>query len=156
MSFTPNKTGINEARASETDVLSVGATPSHVKKPYRRSYITLDTNVKKHDNIPPIETLALHIKSNGIHISRVQKEKEKYPDRINLDRRGLNIFPRLENESKLRLLSLQHNLINNLEGLKNQTFPYLVFLDMYDNQLEKITCLDNLINLRVLLLGKNR
>lgn len=96
------------------------------------------------------------MQSNGIHVLRAQKEKEKYPDRINLDRRGLSIFPILQDESKLRLLSLQHNLINNLEGLKNQIFPYLVFLDLYDNQLEKLIGFDNLCNLRVLLLGKNR
>lgn len=84
------------------------------------------------------------------------KEKEKNPDRISLDRRGLTVLPIIQGEPRLRLLSLQHNLINNLENLKEQDFPFLVFLDIYDNQLERISCLDVLQNLRVLLLGKNR
>lgn len=50
---------------------------------------------------------------NGIHkIRRTSKEKEKIPDRINLDRRGLCTIPVIDNEPNLRLLSLQHNLIN--------------------------------------------
>lgn len=50
---------------------------------------------------------------NGIHkVRRNVKEKEKQPDRINLDRRGLCTIPVIENEPNLRLLSLQHNLIN--------------------------------------------
>lgn len=57
---------------------------------------------------------------------------------------------------RLRLLSLQHNLISNLEGLKTQHFPFLVFLDIYDNQLEQMENISTLENLRVLLIGKNR
>ena len=53
------------------------------------------------------------IVENGIHkIRRTSKEKEKQPDRINLDRRGLCSIPVIDNEPNLRLLSLQHNLIN--------------------------------------------
>lgn len=139
-------------------LLTIGpALPSQAKKKlYKRSHSTLNANIKKNDNIPPIEALTLQMRPTGIYISRAQKEKERYPDRMNLDRRGLNVFPILEDESKLRLLSLQHNLINNLEGLRDQSFPSLVFLDIYDNQLEKICGLDSLNNLRVLLLGKNR
>jgi leucine-rich repeat-containing protein 49 len=32
----------------------------------------------------------------------------------------------------------------------------LIFLDLYDNRIERITGLSSLINLRVLMLGKNR
>jgi leucine-rich repeat-containing protein 49 len=50
---------------------------------------------------------------NGVHkIRRTSKEKDKIPDRINLDRRGLCSIPVIDNEPNLRLLSLQHNLIN--------------------------------------------
>lgn len=50
---------------------------------------------------------------NGVHkVRRTTKEKEKQPDRINLDRRGLCTIPVIESEPNLRLLSLQHNLIN--------------------------------------------
>ncbi|TDG53314.1 hypothetical protein AWZ03_000129 [Drosophila navojoa] len=50
---------------------------------------------------------------NGIcRIQRLAKEREELPDRINYDRRGLTAIPIFENEPNLRLLSLQHNLIN--------------------------------------------
>ncbi|XP_055914367.1 ras guanine nucleotide exchange factor V [Eupeodes corollae] len=50
---------------------------------------------------------------NGVcRIVRSPKEQEKLPDRINYDRRGLGAIPIFENELNLRLLSLQHNLIN--------------------------------------------
>uniref|UniRef100_A0A1B0CGV2 Dynein axonemal assembly factor 1 homolog n=1 Tax=Lutzomyia longipalpis TaxID=7200 RepID=A0A1B0CGV2_LUTLO len=50
---------------------------------------------------------------NGIcRIRRTDQDKLKLPDRINLDRRGLTMIPFIENEPNLRLLSLQHNLIN--------------------------------------------
>lgn len=101
--------------------------------------------------------VTLQTNSDGaIQVLRTQKEKEKNPDRISLDRRGLTVLPVIQGEPRLRLLSFQHNLINNLESLKEQDFPFLVFLDIYDNQLERISCLDFLHNLRVLLLGKNR
>ncbi|XP_055322296.1 uncharacterized protein LOC129578155 [Sitodiplosis mosellana] len=47
-------------------------------------------------------------------IQRTAKEKEKCPDRINLDRRGLATLPLIVDEPNLRLLSLQHNLINSI------------------------------------------
>jgi leucine-rich repeat-containing protein 49 len=59
-------------------------------------------------------------------------------------------------ETQVRLLSLQHNLITSLDGVPTQGLTRLVFLDIYDNQLERITGLDSLQNLRVLLVGKNR
>ncbi|XP_059621850.1 uncharacterized protein LOC132265283 [Phlebotomus argentipes] len=50
---------------------------------------------------------------NGVcRIKRTDQDKLKLPDRINLDRRGLTMIPFIENEPNLRLLSLQHNLIN--------------------------------------------
>ncbi|KAM7357436.1 uncharacterized protein ACRADG_002786 [Cochliomyia hominivorax] len=50
---------------------------------------------------------------NGIcRIQRNAKEQDKLPDRINYDKRGLTAIPIFENETNLRLLSLQHNLIN--------------------------------------------
>jgi Leucine-rich repeat (LRR) protein len=53
------------------------------------------------------------IVENGVHkVRRTAREREKQPDRINLDRRGLCTIPIIDNEPSLRLLSLQHNLIN--------------------------------------------
>jgi Leucine-rich repeat (LRR) protein len=71
-------------------------------------------------------------------------------------RRGLTKLPLLVGETRIRLLSLQHNLITRLDGVPTQGLTKLVFLDIYDNQLERITGLDSLENLRVLLVGKNR
>ncbi|XP_017071538.1 uncharacterized protein LOC108108128 [Drosophila eugracilis] len=51
--------------------------------------------------------------ANGIcRIQRLPKEREDLPDRINYDKRGLTAIPIFEQEPNLRLLSLQHNLIN--------------------------------------------
>lgn len=82
-----------------------------------RSYSTLSSGYFKKLN----ETKAEHDQrkantsnvQNGFwRIQRSSKEKEKLPDRINLDRRGLTSLPVIEDEPNLRLLSLQHNLIN--------------------------------------------
>lgn len=91
-----------------------------------------------------------------VRVVRTKEEAAQNPDRITLDKRGLTTLPKLDAVPNLRLLSLQHNLLNSLEGFKQQDFPFLVFLDIYDNQLEQINCLEKLPNLRILLLGKNR
>ncbi|XP_020714197.1 uncharacterized protein LOC101449512 [Ceratitis capitata] len=53
------------------------------------------------------------VQPNGIcRITRAAQERENQPDRINYDRRGLSALPIFEHETQLRLLSLQHNLIN--------------------------------------------
>lgn len=86
--------------------------------------------------------------------SRDPQEREKNPDRMCLDRRGLTTFPYVVDEPKLRLMSLQHNLISKIE--KNQLAQYnkLVFLDLYDNQIDKFCAFETLENLRVLLMGE--
>lgn len=71
-------------------------------------------------------------------------------------RRGLSSIPHIVGEPGLRLLSLQHNLINTLSGLSPLDLSKLVFLDVYDNQIDKISSLERLFSLRVLLMGKNR
>ncbi|XP_063830336.1 leucine-rich repeat-containing protein 49 isoform X2 [Ostrinia nubilalis] len=91
-----------------------------------------------------------------VQLSRTAQEKDRLPDRITLDRRGLSSIPHIVGEPGLRLLSLQHNLINSLTGLSPLDLGKLVFLDVYDNQIDKITCLERLFSLRVLLMGKNR
>ena len=69
-------------------------------------------------------------------------------------RRKFTICPLLEGEENLRLLNLQHNLIKKIQHL--QTLKKLIFLDLYDNQIEEISGLNGLSSLRVLMLGKNR
>ncbi len=103
---------------------------------------------------PP--TLAAGVRGHGgsITMERSEDEKLKFPDRINLDRKGLHAIPILEAEPGLRLLSLQHNFIKRVEHL-DCTFR-LVFLDLYHNRIEAISNLEPLVNIRVLMLGKNR
>lgn len=69
-------------------------------------------------------------------------------------RRGLVVCPILEGEENLRLLNFQHNLIRKIENLG--MLRKLIFLDLYDNQIEEISGLSWLRSLRVLMLGKNR
>ncbi|CAH1981367.1 unnamed protein product [Acanthoscelides obtectus] len=124
-----------------------------------RSHSTLNASTlsKIQDGSLHCEPSVLRTHPDGsLHVSRLQEEKETHPDRMSLDRKGLTMVPIIDGEPRLRLLSLQHNLINSLEMLSKQSFPALVFLDIYDNQLEQMQSLDKLENLRVLLMGKNR
>ena len=93
-------------------------------------------------------------KKEVVRMERTQEERTKYPDRINLDRRGLHGIPVLTEEPGLRLLSLQHNFIKKIHNL--EFISRLVFLDLYHNRLDHIASLEPLTNLRVLMLGKNR
>lgn len=64
---------------------------------------------------------------NGFYsIKRSKKEREIFPDRINLDRKGLTAIPLIGDEPQLRLLSLQHNLINAFsvaDGTATEAMP---------------------------------
>lgn len=59
-----------------------------------------------------LENSSISLQNGICKVKRTPKEKDKLPDRINLDRRGLTAIPFIEDEGNLRLLSLQHNLIN--------------------------------------------
>jgi leucine-rich repeat-containing protein 49 len=151
----------SDADRSDAFLTIESALPSNEhRRLTKRSHSTLNASSisKAHSTkLIPCDPITLQTHADGsIHIIRTHNEKECSPDRISLDRRGLTSFPIIDGEMKLRLLSLQHNLISNLDGLKAQNFPYLVFLDIYDNQLEQMECLNTLDNLRVLLVGKNR
>lgn len=91
-----------------------------------RSYSTLSSGyIKKvadlksdHDNTNKKSNGSISNGANVVQhgfwrIQRSAKDKDKLPDRINLDRRGLTTLPLIEDETNLRLLSLQHNLINS-------------------------------------------
>ena len=85
---------------------------------------------------------------------RTAEARASNPERLNLDHRSLTVCPLLEGEQRLRLLNYQHNSlrrISNLTGVGN-----LIFLDLYNNQIESIGALDHVPMLRVLMLGKNR
>ena len=75
------------------------------------------------------------------------------PERLNLDRRGLQACPLLQGEERLRLLNYQNNAIRVISNL--HTLPYLIFLDLYNNQIGAISGLEQVPSLRVLMLGKN-
>ncbi|KAG8227084.1 hypothetical protein J437_LFUL007421 [Ladona fulva] len=121
----------------------------------RRSYSTLSSSSPKDAKMGPCEMVFLSTTVEGkIQATRHQKEKEKNPDRICLDKRGITSFPVFVGEGKIKLLSLQHNLISKIDEIIGLT--KLVFLDLYNNQLGAVEGLDNLTHLRVLLLGKNR
>jgi Leucine rich repeat/Leucine Rich repeats (2 copies) len=61
---------------------------------------------------PASDSSSIIVEAGVSKIRRTPKEKDKQPDRINLDRRGLCTIPVIDCEPNLRLLSLQHNLIN--------------------------------------------
>ncbi|XP_045523550.1 leucine-rich repeat-containing protein 49 isoform X1 [Pieris brassicae] len=123
----------------------------------QRSNTTLSSNNYVHRGDGNEESIRLQAVGEGkVQLSRTQQEKDRLPDRISLDRRGLSSIPHIVGEPGLRLLSLQHNLINSLAGLTPLDLGKLVFLDVYDNQIDKINSLERLFSLRVLLMGKNR
>ena len=99
-------------------------------------------------------TNSRRLEPSNLRMERSEEERTKYPDRINLDRRGLHGIPVLADEPGLRLLSFQHNFIKRIHNL--ELTSRLVFLDLYHNRLDHIAGLEPLNNLRVLMLGKNR
>ncbi|XP_036836861.1 leucine-rich repeat-containing protein 49 isoform X2 [Oncorhynchus mykiss] len=76
------------------------------------------------------------------------------PERLDLDRRGLEECPLLEGMGRLRLLNFQHNLITHIHNLSH--LRHLAFLDLYDNHISQMSGISALASLRVLMLGKNR
>ncbi|CAH2273786.1 leucine-rich repeat-containing 49 [Pelobates cultripes] len=87
-------------------------------------------------------------------VHRTPEEKAICPDKLNLERQKLNVCPIIEGEENLRLLYFQHNFITKIQNLSS--LQRLIFLDLYDNQIEEINGLSALRSLRVLMLGKNR
>lgn len=88
-------------------------------------------------------------------VFRTPEERLRNPERLNLDRRQLEVCPLLEQEQRLRLLNFQNNSIRLIQNLEN--LPNLIFLDLYNN---KITSLEGPLStvrgLRVLMVGKNK
>jgi Leucine-rich repeat (LRR) protein len=91
---------------------------------------------------------------DSLVVYRLHDEKSRNPERLNLDRRSLDVCPYLENEQKLRLLNYQNNNISLISNLEN--LPNLIFLDLYNNKLRSLEgCLSQIKGLRVLMVGKN-
>ncbi|KAI5709022.1 hypothetical protein M8J76_008307 [Diaphorina citri] len=91
------------------------AVPRVSHRLHARAHTVLSDDMCPPTNITP--SVYLQTTSDGkIQAIRPQRERDKYPDRINLDRRGLSQLPHIVNEAKLRLLSIQHNLLTSLDG----------------------------------------
>ncbi len=109
------------------------------------------------DDIPPDGIIFARIRNDpeSLVVFRTPEERLRNPERLNLDRRQLDVCPMLEQELRLRLLNFQNNNIRKIQHLEN--LPNLIFLDMYNN---KLATLDGPISsvrgLRVLMAGKNR
>ncbi|KAI8850254.1 hypothetical protein BC829DRAFT_163956 [Chytridium lagenaria] len=76
-------------------------------------------------------------------------DRDVNTERLNLNKKGLQQCLQLPAEDKFRLLNYQSNYIKVIEGL--QHLKNLVFLDFYNNSLERISGLECLVNLRVLM-----
>ncbi|CAK9813867.1 Leucine-rich repeat-containing protein 49 [Anthophora quadrimaculata] len=140
-------------------ILPGAPVPLKLSKHSYNSFSPTDSSFNiEHDKVDGSYTVTLQWTTEGktIMATRTAAEREKNPDRICLDRRGLTTFPNIIGEPRLRLLSLQHNLLTKIDNSNFSQLSKLVFLDLYDNQIERICNLEILENLRVLLIGKNR
>ncbi|KAG6800879.1 leucine-rich repeat-containing protein 49 [Apis mellifera caucasica] len=140
-------------------ILPGALVPSKLFKRRYNSFSPTDSPFNiEYDKVNGSNSVNLQWTSEGktVMATRTASEKEKNPDRICLDRRGLTSFPNIIGEPRLRLLSLQHNLLTKIENCNFLQLTKLVFLDLYDNQIERICNFEILENLRVLLIGKNR
>ena len=90
-----------------------------------------------------------------LFVYRSPEERISNPERLNLDRRHLTTCPVLKAEERIRLLNYQNNYIVEVTNLSR--LPNLIFLDLYNNRIEKLSRdLECVPTLRVLMLGKNR
>ena len=109
------------------------------------------------EEIPPDGVLFGRLRSNinTLVVFRTPDERARNPERLNLDRRQLDVCPLLESEHRLRLLNYQNNSIQVIQNLEN--LPNLIFLDLYNNKISTLDGpLSSLKTLRVLMAGKNR
>ncbi len=86
-------------------------------------------------------------------VYRTAAQRAENSERLNLDRINLETMPLLEGEHRLRLLNYQNNMLRKICHL--QGLPNLIFLDLYNNRIERIEGLACVPALRVLMLGKN-
>ena len=109
------------------------------------------------DEIPADGIIFARIRSNfdSLVVFRTPEERLRNPERLNLDRRQLDICPLLEQEQRLRLLNFQNNNIRAIQNIEN--LPNLIFLDLYNNKLASLEGpVSSVKGLRVLMAGKNR
>lgn len=63
---------------------------------------------------------------------RTEAERAASAERLNLDRKGLTDCLHIVGEEGIRLLNYQNNSIKKISNLKGM--PFLIFLDLYNNQ----------------------
>ena len=81
--------------------------------------------------------------------------RQKNPEKLSLIRKDLPQIPLFETEdnSQLKSLDLESNLITNIDNLIS--LSNLLFLNLYDNQIKEIENLQFVPKLKCLMLGKN-
>lgn len=127
-----NGSNLSNSSSQQASLLKIESVlPTLSRNPNKsiyRSYSTLSSGYfkKTPDVRSELERKLQNTQNNQNGFWRIQrspKEKEKLPDRINLDRRGLTALPIIDDEPNLRLLSLQHNLINAFSVPECQAKP---------------------------------
>ncbi|ENN70784.1 hypothetical protein YQE_12449, partial [Dendroctonus ponderosae] len=145
---TSDATAPSSKNNSDKQLLKIApALPLNSRRPlYVRSHSTLNAaSISKAQENPVYDCIALQAGPDGVLcVSRTQNEKEKQPDRISLDRRGLTHIPVIEGESRIKR-------IEGLECLKR-----LEVLDLHGNQILQIVGLTSLSELKVLNLAGNQ
>ena len=142
---------------SRPDIYGIGT--HEVTKEFNKisSYLPHQDLEPLSDSVPPDGVLFARYKSRpgSLVVFRLHDERARNPERLNLDRRQLDICPHLEQEQRLRLLNFQNNNIRLIQNLEN--LPNLIFLDLYNNKLSTLEgSLSSVRGLRVLMVGKNR
>lgn len=144
----PLRGPINRQRSKSTS-----SSNSNSNRPNTSLLTTAPTPTLGTPCTPPHNAVVI-AQPNGIcRIQRNAKEQEKLPDRINYDKRGLTAIPIFENEPNLRLLSLQHNLINTFHIPKEVKSPNVEVAAMDHHNHNQInsnnlsrTCTDNSVS----------
>ena len=86
-------------------------------------------------------------------IYRRPSTRNKYSEKLYLNKKDLPHIPLLEGEEYLKLLSLESNLISKIDHLIS--LNNLLFLNLYENKICEIENLSNIPKLKALMLGKN-
>ena len=90
----------------------------------------------------------------NIVIYRRPITRNKYSEKLYLNKKDLPHIPLLEGEEYLKLLSLESNLISKIDHLIS--LNNLLFLNLYENKITEIENLANVPRLKALMLGKNQ
>ena len=156
-------TGASEINVQGRSTKANGVVPTNVKTDTSANDTAGNSTLPRYDLIPLSDELPadgvifarIRNQPDSLVVFRTPEERLRNPERLNLDRRQLEICPLLEQEQRLRLLNFQNNNIRAIQNLEN--LPNLIFLDLYNN---KITSLDGPLTsvkgLRVLMAGKNK